>query len=62
MLDKQRIEELRHNLGFKDPGIFEKTVYALNLLPFLIEAYPDLIFKGGDIDSFTSISSGKTFH
>lgn len=47
MLDKQRIEELRQKLGFKDPGIFEKTVHALNLLPFLLEDYPDLIFKGG---------------
>lgn len=47
MLDKQKIEELRQNLGFKDPGIFEKTVYVLNLLPFLLEVYPDLIFKGG---------------
>src|SRR3990167_7353534 len=47
MLDKQKIEELRQNLGFKDLGIFEKTVQALNLLPFLLEVYPDLIFKGG---------------
>ena len=47
MLDKQSIEKLRQNLGFKDPGIFEKTVYALNLLPPLLGAYPDLIFKGG---------------
>ncbi len=47
MLDKQIIEKLRQNLGFKDLGIFEKTVYALNLLPSLLEVYPDLIFKGG---------------
>ena len=47
MLDKQEIEELRQKLGFKDPGIFEKTAHALNLLPFLLEVYPDLIFKGG---------------
>jgi len=47
VLDKQIIEKLRRNLGFEDPGIFEKTVYALNLLPSLLEGYPDLIFKGG---------------
>ena len=47
MFDKQIIEKLRHDLGFKDPGIFEKAVYALNLLPSLLEAYPCLIFKGG---------------
>lgn len=47
MFDKQIIEKLRQDLGFKDPGIFEKSVYALNLLPSLIEAYPNLIFKGG---------------
>lgn len=47
MFDKQIIENLRQDLGFKDPGIFEKAVYALNLLPFLLEAYPSLIFKGG---------------
>jgi len=47
VFDKQIIEKLRQDLGFKDPGIFEKSVYALNLLPSLIEAYPNLIFKGG---------------
>ena len=47
MFDKQIIEKLRQDLGFKDSGIFEKTVYALNLLPSLLEAYPNLIFKGG---------------
>lgn len=47
MFDKTIIEKLRHNLGFKDPGIFEKAVYALNLLPSLLDVYPDLIFKGG---------------
>ena len=47
MFDKQIIEKLRQDLGFKDPGIFEKSVYALNLLPSLLEAYPNLIFKGG---------------
>ncbi len=47
MFDKQIIENLRQDLGFKDPGIFEKAVYALNLLPPLLKAYPSLIFKGG---------------
>jgi predicted nucleotidyltransferase component of viral defense system len=47
VLDKAIIEKLRHNLGFKDPGIFEKAVYALNLLPSLLDVYPNLIFKGG---------------
>ena len=47
VLDKAVIEKLRHELGFKDPGIFEKAVYALNLLPSLLDGYPDLIFKGG---------------
>ena len=47
MFDKQVIEKLRQELGFKDPGIFEKTVYALNLLPSLLKIYPNLIFKGG---------------
>lgn len=47
MFDKAIIEKLRHSLGFKDPGIFEKAVYALNLLPSLLDVYPNLIFKGG---------------
>ncbi|HAH19273.1 MAG TPA: hypothetical protein DCL49_00010 [Candidatus Omnitrophica bacterium] len=47
VFDKQIIEKLRQDLGFKDPGIFEKAVYALNLLPPLLEVYPSLIFKGG---------------
>lgn len=47
MFDKAIIEKLRHELGFKDPGIFEKAVYALNLLPSLLDVYPNLIFKGG---------------
>lgn len=47
MFNKQIIEKLRQDLGFKDPGIFEKAVYALNLLPPLLEVYPSLIFKGG---------------
>jgi len=47
VFDKAIIEKLRHGLGFKDPGIFEKAVYALNLLPSLLDVYPDLIFKGG---------------
>jgi len=47
VFEKQIIEKLRQDLCFKDPGIFEKAVYALNLLPPLLEAYPSLIFKGG---------------
>jgi predicted nucleotidyltransferase component of viral defense system len=47
VFDKAVIEKLRHELGFKDPGIFEKAVCALNLLPSLLDVYPDLIFKGG---------------
>jgi predicted nucleotidyltransferase component of viral defense system len=47
VLDKVTIEKIRHELGFKDPGIFEKAVYALNLLPSLLDVYPDLVFKGG---------------
>lgn len=47
VFDKAIIEKLRHELGFKDPGIFEKAVYALNLLPSLLDVYPNLIFKGG---------------
>lgn len=45
--DRNRIESLRKELGFKDPGIFEKSVYALNLLTELLRVYPELIFKGG---------------
>lgn len=47
MFGKVIIEKLRHELGFKDSGIFEKAVYALNLLPSLLDTYPNLIFKGG---------------
>jgi len=45
--DLNRMESLRKELGFKDPGIFEKAVYAFNLLSELLRAYPGLIFKGG---------------
>ena len=45
--DRDRMESLRKELGFKDPGIFEKSVYALNLLSELLHVYPWLIFKGG---------------
>lgn len=41
------MESLRKELGFKDPGIFEKSVYAFNLLSELLRIYPGLIFKGG---------------
>jgi len=46
-IDVHRIEALRKELGFKDPGIFEKSVYALNLLSEVLRAYPGLVFKGG---------------
>ena len=42
-----RLESLRKELQFKDPGIFEKAVYAFNLLNELLRVYPELIFKGG---------------
>ena len=45
--DRNRMESLRKELGFKDPGIFEKSVYAFNLLGELLDIYPELIFKGG---------------
>ena len=45
--DYSRMESLRKELGFKDPGIFEKSVYAFNLLSELLRVYPGLIFKGG---------------
>ncbi len=45
--DLNRMESLRKELGFKDPGIFEKFVYAFNLLSELLRVYPRLIFKGG---------------
>ncbi|MBU4376894.1 MAG: nucleotidyl transferase AbiEii/AbiGii toxin family protein [Candidatus Omnitrophica bacterium] len=45
--DLNRMESLRKELGFKDPGIFEKSVYAFNLLSELLRVYPGLIFKGG---------------
>jgi len=45
--DLKRMESLRKELGFKDPGIFEKSVYAFNLLSELLRVYPGLIFKGG---------------
>ena len=38
--DRNRIESLRKELGFKDPGIFEKSVYAFNLLSELLRVYP----------------------
>jgi len=45
--DFNRMESLRKELGFKDLGIFEKSVYAFNLLSELLRVYPGLIFKGG---------------
>lgn len=45
--DIKRLESLRKELRFSDRGIFEKTVYAFNLLDELLRIYPELIFKGG---------------
>lgn len=45
--NRNRMESLRKELGFKDPGIFEKAVYAFDLLSELFGIYPNLIFKGG---------------
>jgi len=47
MFDKGILEKLRKELGFRDRGIFDKTVYAINLLCDLTGFYPKLIFKGG---------------
>ena len=47
MLDKKTIENLRKDLKFSDPTIFEKTVRVFSLLESLLEFYADLIFKGG---------------
>jgi hypothetical protein len=46
-LNLDQLEALRKKLGFKDPGIFEKCVYAFNLLSDVLQAYPNLVFKGG---------------
>jgi len=45
--DRNWMESLRKELGFKDPGIFEKSVYAFNLLGEVVKVYPRLVFKGG---------------
>lgn len=47
ILDLNKLESLRKKLGFKDPGIFEKCVYAFNLLSDVLKVYPNLVFKGG---------------
>lgn len=47
VLNFGQLESLRKKLGFKDPGIFEKCVYAFNLLSDVLRACPDLVFKGG---------------
>ena len=47
IIDRDRMESLRNELGFKDPGIFEKSVYAFNLLSEVVKCYPGLVFKGG---------------
>ena len=45
--DRNEMEVLRKELGFADRGIFEKTIYAFNLLRELLGIYPNLVFKGG---------------
>ena len=47
IIDRDRMESLRNELGFNDPGIFEKSVYAFNLLSEVVKCYPGLVFKGG---------------
>lgn len=47
ILDRNQMESLRKELGFSDPGIFEKSVYAFNLLSEVVKFYPGLVFKGG---------------
>lgn len=47
IFDRARMESLREEMGFKDRGIFEKSMYAFSLLRELLGIYPDLIFKGG---------------
>ena len=47
VLDRNRLENLRKELQFKDAGIFEKSVYAFILLGELLRVYPEVIFKGG---------------
>ena len=47
ILNFDKLEALRKETGFKDPGIFEKSVYTFNLLSEILKAYPDLVFKGG---------------
>ena len=47
IIDRDRMESLREELGFKDPGIFEKSVYAFHLLSEIVRAYPSMVFKGG---------------
>lgn len=47
MFDKETLKNLRKELKFNDPGIFEKTIYAFNLVRDLVKFYPKMIFKGG---------------
>lgn len=47
VIDQDRMKSLMKELGFKDPGIFEKSVYAFNLLSEVVRLYPSLVFKGG---------------
>jgi predicted nucleotidyltransferase component of viral defense system len=47
MAMKDKIETAMKKNGFKDPIIFEKTIYAFRLLNAGLSVYPNLIFKGG---------------
>ena len=46
-ISRKALETLRGKLKFRDPNIFEKTVYDFKLLKELLKIYPHLIFKGG---------------
>lgn len=47
VFQKTWIDKQRRTLGNCDPGILEKTVYALTLLGHLVESRMPFLFKGG---------------
>lgn len=47
VFQKAWIDQQRRTLGNCDPGILEKTVYALTLLGHLVESRMPFLFKGG---------------
>lgn len=47
VFQKTWIDQQRRTLGNCDPGILEKTVYALTLLGHLVESRMPFLFKGG---------------